>query len=176
MRTLCLIIGMTLLVAGGAGCELPAQLVFSPDGTHAAWRVGDQAHLLDGDGKPLRPLGRSIGGFAWSADSQTLYFATATESAPPGHDVPAMSIERQWLDPVGPPASTQASTETTIVPAMPATATATTVATTAPATQAGGPDSAAIVQMLRGDTATPLFRLDWPVWHMALSPDGAWLA
>ncbi|MGH7213908.1 MAG: hypothetical protein ACREIT_04015, partial [Tepidisphaeraceae bacterium] len=71
---------------------------------------------------------------------------------------------------------TQASTETTTVPAMPATATATTVATTAPATQAGGPDSAAVVQMLRGDTATPLFRLDWPVWHMALSPDGAWLA
>jgi len=67
------------LFFAGAGCNLPAQMSFSPDGKHIAYRVDDQMHLLNESGKPLARLGRSIGGMAWSKDASTLYFVAASE-------------------------------------------------------------------------------------------------
>src|SRR5512146_1783968 len=62
-----------------AGCEVPAQIYWSPDGTRAAYvpTAGSEsaAALIDEQGKVLAALGKSVGGFAWSADSKQLYYA-----------------------------------------------------------------------------------------------------
>lgn len=60
-----------------AGCNLPAQLVWSPDGTRAVYRVGADAYLVEHTGRVIEQLGPSTGGYAWSGDGKRLYYATA---------------------------------------------------------------------------------------------------
>ena len=62
-----------MLIALTAGCRLPAQIVWSPDGSSAAYRIEDKAYLIDSTGKVTAPLGTVVGGLAWSNDSKTLY-------------------------------------------------------------------------------------------------------
>lgn len=64
---------LMVILAAVSGCKLPSQMVWSPDGSAAAYRVDDRTTLIDADGKVITSLGASIGGFAWSADSKTLY-------------------------------------------------------------------------------------------------------
>ncbi len=63
-----------------AGCEIPAQTYWSPDGTRAAYvapsNPDSPAMVIDDKGSIVANLGQSIGGFAWSSDSKRLYFAT----------------------------------------------------------------------------------------------------
>lgn len=60
-----------------AGCNLPAQLVWSPDGSRAVYRVGADAYLVEHTGRVIEQLGPSTGGYAWSGDGKRLYYATA---------------------------------------------------------------------------------------------------
>src|SRR6266704_126118 len=43
-----------LMVISSLGCEIPAQMVWSPDGTHAAYRCGNTAYLINEQGNVLR--------------------------------------------------------------------------------------------------------------------------
>jgi hypothetical protein len=156
-----------LIVAGliGLGCEVPAQIVWSPDGARAAYRSGNTAFLLDDKGTVLQPLGTSMGGFAWSADGKSLYFASAANAAVVPAGASRTSLHPEWL---GPP-----NNPTTEPVADPATGPATQCATD----QSAESQSVTTVSVLRNGKTTALFRLaDVIVWHLQLSPNGQWLA
>jgi hypothetical protein len=143
------LIPMTGLVVMSAlvGCDVPAQIVWSPDGSHAAYRSGGNAFLLNQQGTVLQPLGSSVGGFVWSTDSKSLYFAA--DDADRNSPTP---LQMQWLGPAGD-------------------------STTQPATESAEPKTVTAVSVLNDGKAKPLFRLaDVIVWHLQLSPDGQWLA
>lgn len=143
----CQLLLLAILSPSAGGCEFPAQMVFSPDGSRAAWRCGENVWLIDADGNVLRPLGESIGGYAWSSDSKTLYFATITPGA-----TPATPVHRGWL-----PAFVSDDP------------------TTQPASNAS-PVTATVHRLSEADPA-PLFSVAGEmVLHMQLSPDGQWLA
>lgn len=74
-----------------AGCTAPAQIHWSPDGTAAAYAYREQAVVIDAEGAVLSKLGKSVGGFAWSADSKTLYFAATTDQPET-----AITVESRW--------------------------------------------------------------------------------
>jgi dipeptidyl aminopeptidase/acylaminoacyl peptidase len=65
---------------------------WSPDGKRAAYVTGEQTYLIDEQGNVLRKLGGGLGGAAWSADSQTLYYAARAED-----NAPTTHPEHRWL-------------------------------------------------------------------------------
>jgi hypothetical protein len=141
---------LTCLLA--AGCEIPAQTFWSPDGTRAAYlsTVKDQARavLIDEQGKVVTELGTSTGGFVWSADSRRLYFATVGKR--PQGDRP-FEVGRVWTTAEPEPAAN--------------------------AEEAKDADACLIINVLENGQVTPLFWLDRHLaWHLRLSPDGKWLA
>jgi hypothetical protein len=141
----------SILIAAIAGCDVPAQIVWSPDGTQAAYRSGTAAFLLNEQGVVLQPLGETVGGFAWSSDSKSLYFAATDEDD--GGSAALTPINLQWLGPTNDPATRPA---------------------TGPAIE---PKSLVGVNQFRDGKTIPLFHLsDVSVWHLQLSPDGNWLA
>ncbi len=147
--TKCLTLALLLICAG---CRVPAQIVWSPDGATAAYRIEDRAYLIDAGGKIVTSLGTVLGGFAWSADSKTLYFASSSELA----------------DPVVAPDTAWSSPERPIQPPEPA------APTTAPTSR---PTKFVEVQALAGGKATSLVKFAaGDAMHMALSPDQKWLA
>ncbi len=139
-----------------AGCELPAETFWSPDGTKAAYMppsgANGEAMVFDENGKILAKLGPSLGGFAWSPDSRSLYFATAVDDPA---KLPKTKILRNWAN-------------------------SDSAASTQPATQPAQEDkekSHSLVSSLRDGKVTPLIGLPAEiVWYMTLSPDGKWLA
>lgn len=146
-----------MLLACGAGCEIPAQTFWSPDGARAAYipSSGSQAQaiIIDATGAIVDTLGRSTGGCAWSADSRTLYFAVGSGSRARGSPSRVLT---QWLPPklhYEQPATRPAKDE---------------------------PDAfgQVVVSAWRDGRREELFRLDegWAVWYMLVSPDGEWLA
>ena len=83
------------------GCTAPAQMHWSPDGTAAAYCYRDRAVVVDEAGAILSQLGKSDGGFVWTADSKTLYYATETDAADN-----AVDVDTRWSA-TAPTASTQ---------------------------------------------------------------------
>jgi hypothetical protein len=155
-----------VVLALTAGCDIPAQIVWCPDGSRAAYRSDNAAFLLDQKGVVLRTLGNSTGGFAWSADSKSLYFAAAVDDL----HTPPTPINLQWLGPAD-HSATQASVSTSQVGVA---ATQTAASATASSAQ---PKSMTVVSVLFDGNAKPLFRVaDTILWYLTLSPDGQWLA
>jgi hypothetical protein len=150
-----LVLPVILLGLALIGCDVPAQVVWSPDGSQAAYRSGTAGFLLNEQGIVLQPLGQTVGGFAWSSDSKSLYFAATAEN---DLDSPALTpINFQWLGPTNDPATRPAANS--------------------PAGPAIEPKAVVAVNLLRDGKTTPLFHLrDVSVWHLQLSPDGNWLA
>lgn len=134
-----------------AGCHLPAQVAWSPDGKLAGYRVGEQAYVIDENGKELAKLGQSGGGFAWTADSKTLYFAA--DRAGDGEAKPKATVAgTRWVG--------KAATQ----PAQ-------------PATQPAEPGEAPVsVFSWTNGKIEPHFGLAETVLYMELSPDQKWLA
>ncbi len=69
------------LLGGVAGCEPAAQVAWAPDGSRAAYFVPTTgnplpgvSYLLDSGGKVTGELGQTFGSFAWTTDSETVYF------------------------------------------------------------------------------------------------------
>jgi hypothetical protein len=133
-----------------AGCRVPAQIVWSPDGKTAAYRVEDKAYLVDSTGKLGAPLGTVAGGMAWSADSKTLYYAMSAKLANP-----IVKPDTIWQ-------SMPEAPEPTSAPA------------TAPASQ---PAKFVELEAFAKNKATALARFAaGDALYMALSPDQKWLA
>jgi hypothetical protein len=155
-------VGRLMQLLGGAvmlalvGCDVPAQIVWSPDGSQAAYRAGSTALLLNEQGIVLQPLGASSGGFVWSADSKSLFVAAGEHAGEQAGDQIGNTptpLHLEWLGPVDDPAARP---------------------TTKPADE---PKSITAVNVLKDGKVTPLFRLaDDTVWYLQLSPDGQWLA
>jgi len=142
---------VTVLVC--VGCRVPAQIVWSPDGTTAAYRIEDRAYLIDATGKVGTSLGTVLGGFAWSADSKTLYYANNAELANP-----IVVADDAWRSPERPIKASDA-------------------ATTQPAVPTSQPSKFVDVQAFAGGKATSLVKFaGGDALHMALSPDQNWLA
>jgi len=131
-----------------AGCEIPAQTFWSPDGTKAAYAAPSDkdspAMMIDESGKVLANLGESSGGFAWSADSKRLYFTRS------GRDTDTkIELKGEWLN-VSPEE----------IPAA-----------------ENNEDNPFTICVYENNKATPLFTIDrGPAWYMAISPDQNWLA
>ena len=97
---------MAVCLAAAGGCTPTAHLSWSPDGAHGAYFVPTAGkllpgvgYLIDAGGKTTGRLGPTFGSFAWSADSQTVYFG-GYDNTPPANDM----AERGWLvDPQQPP-------------------------------------------------------------------------
>jgi dipeptidyl aminopeptidase/acylaminoacyl peptidase len=97
---------MAVCLAAAGGCTPTAHLSWSPDGAHGAYFVPTAGkllpgvgYLIDAGGKITGRLGPTFGSFAWSADSQTVYFG-GYDNTPPANDM----AERDWLvDPQQPP-------------------------------------------------------------------------
>jgi hypothetical protein len=85
------------------GCANPAQFVWSPDGSRAAYSCAGKAYLVAADGAVLQTLGDSAGGMAWTRDGQRLYFATAIrplkDSSPDNApaDAPPAAVKDGWF-------------------------------------------------------------------------------
>jgi hypothetical protein len=84
------------------GCHIPAQLAWSPDGSRAAYRVGQTAYVIDKDGAVLEKLGASPGGFAWSGDGKRLYYASAFDEETNPKPVPTVVDRDLFQGPVPP--------------------------------------------------------------------------
>jgi len=85
-RSVAIVMFVAALACAG-GCKTPAYLVWSPDGTRAVYFNDSLARLIDENGNVIKPLGMATGGFAWSADSTTLYAALLAD-AETGQPVP----------------------------------------------------------------------------------------
>ena len=136
-------------VLGLSGCSYPAQLVWSPDGSRAAYRVGADAYLVEHTGRVVTKLGASTGGFAWSADGGRLYYALArrAEGDEEGDLPPVRSpVRPEWLAGPRPPFEPTDKGDT------------------------------AEVHVLDGGRPRRLCGLAGQVLHLSLSPDEAWLA
>jgi hypothetical protein len=132
-----------------AGCNLPARMVWSPDGAMAAYCVEGKSYLIDDRGRLVGALGESMGGFAWPEDSQSLYFATKRADQ---DETPLAEVRRDWL------------------------AGARSTATRITANKNTSPPVASVINVWRAGEAKPLFALPAAVWRLELSPDGRWLA
>jgi hypothetical protein len=135
-----------------AGCEIPAQTFWSPDGSHAAYVAPANrecpAMLIDDAGKVLANLGPSTGGFAWSNDSKRLYFATVGCNADAKTE---FETRLNWLN--------------------------TTNADDAPPDGDDNDKKGLTVSAYQDGKTTPLFWLGrGHASHMILSPDQNWLA
>ncbi len=134
------------------GCRVPAQVVWSPDGAAAAYRVEDRAYLIDAGGKVVSTLGTVLGGFAWSADSKTLYYANNSDQA---DRIGALDLA--WRSPDRP------AKQMLILPA-----------TTEPTSR---PTKYVDVCSFADGKSTSLAKFaGGDAMHMALSPDQKWLA
>jgi len=156
IRNLLLLITTAFLV----GCNTPGQVFWSPNGQSCAYFTGEShsAFVLDSDGAIKMPLGASNGGFAWSADSQILFFA----SADPIQATLPDTLDKSWPFP-------------TAADLAPTTAPASRPATTGPSTQEEVP-VATLMQYTAGKLE-PLASLgNCKVVYMLLSPDQNWLA
>jgi hypothetical protein len=124
-------------------------MFWSPDGSRAAYRIENRGYLLDENGTVLADLGDSSGGFAWSADSKALYYATVENTRP---DAPPATIKYDWLP--NPPALT------------------------APVTQPLEPAKYPTLHLSSDGKSTALFFLPYPtpIWYLLISPDQNWLA
>jgi hypothetical protein len=143
------IAGLLFLTIVGSGCSAPAQIHWNPDGTAAAYAYRGQAMVVDADGAVLSKLGKSEGGFAWSADGKTLYYAAVTDNADN-----VIEIGTQWVK-----ESTDAGARTP----------------TAPSTRPEGQIVELSTWSNRKSTPLVKFRADAVV-YMILSPDQEWLA
>ena len=149
------------ILAFATGCDLPAQIEWSPDGSSSAYCNGDQVMLLDEKGKFVAPFGNSTGGLAWSADSKHLYAAVYVDR--PDTTQPATT------QPAAQPNTTQSTSEATTQPATTKPAT-----TQAASTQ---PDTTALIYDLHDGTHTTIATIPGEhIVYLRLSPDGRWLA
>lgn len=135
-----------------AGCEVPAQVWWSPDGSRAAYIMPTGEHatamVIDSEGKPLAMLGKSSGGAAWSADSSRLYVATVGNRPP---QMPAVEVSPKWLNAVEERENLELDVEQG--------------------------DQVQMVSVWSEGHLAPLATLGGRVvLHMKLSPDGEWLA
>jgi len=141
-----LLLGLALL----AGCERCGQIVWTADGSRAAWYSGEPANtaaIIDAQGKILSELGPSLGGFAWSADGQNLYFTSLQPSEPVYIDPSMLEVESAASLPASAPANTHDQTAGTSV------------------------------RRYTSKENKPLFYLPGlKVLHLLLSPDQNWLA
>ncbi len=79
-----LICGIGVLLATlSVGCQSPAMILWSPDGSAGAYHIDNTAFLIDSTGKATAPLGSVLGGSVWTADSKTLYYVASTNPANP---------------------------------------------------------------------------------------------
>lgn len=133
------------------GCHLPAHMVWSPDGSKVAWRVGEQAFLLDDQGKPLAELGKGMAAFAWSKDSQTLYHVVAAENE---SAIVPTEIIPDWCD------DTELDTAK------------------GPSTQPTTSESPhySVLRSIKGGEVKTLAALPFGAWYMVASSEGTWLA
>lgn len=145
-----------LLLVGllAVGCEIPSQMVWSPDGSRAVYlsTVHDKSRavVMDEEGKIVSELGLSTGGFAWSADSQRLYYATA---GPKPQGKPPFEQGKDWR---------------ATVPGQ---------KTSDEAAKNSDEQEIQLISVWDHGQITPLFWIDPEmVWHMQLSPDQKWLA
>jgi len=135
-----------------AGCEIPAQTFWAPDGSRAAYlpTSGPDTTLsiIDDTGNVLANLGPTAGGFAWSNDSKRLYFATL--GCAPKADG-GFETQYTWLN----------ADETDDNPPD------------------NDPDQkrGLTLNLWQDNKTTPLFWLERPTaWYLTLSPDQNWLA
>lgn len=133
-----------------AGCERCGQIVWTADGKRAAWYSGEpdnMAAVIDEHGKILTDLGSSLGGFAWSADGQSLYYT----SREPSEVIP---IEQSMLE------------------AKPAT----TRPASAPSQQDDDSSGTSIGRYTNTENQLLFFLPKLKVLNLLLSPDENWLA
>ncbi|MCC6423858.1 MAG: PD40 domain-containing protein [Phycisphaerales bacterium] len=143
---------LSFLLALGllAGCQRCGQIVWTADGARAAWYSGEPANsaaVIDDKGNILAELGPSMGGFAWSADGQRLFF-TSLEPSPPTPIDSAMSD-------VDPPA-TQPTTDTQ--------------------DESKDPKGTTVAQFADGHHQPLFFLPNLKIVYLMLSPDQNWLA
>jgi hypothetical protein len=136
-----------------AGCEIPAQTYWSPDGMRAAYvpssGVAVPAAVIDAQGNVIARLAPAVGGFAWSSDSKKLYFVSIV---PKPQNLAPTPIQRGWANVPGeqPIAATQPE---------------------------DNKEESVIVNLWDGSRITPLFNVPRGVpYTMALSPDQNYLA
>lgn len=187
-RLLLVCLGAALL---SAGCSIPAQLAWSPDGSKAAYRVGDRAYLVDDQGHFLADLGTSMGGFAWANDGQALYYAnTIPDTSRAGEAAPLAPASGHGLDAavLGPGQPGYASPPPVAPEPLPPERRLTTDIETdwfaGPAPTPRDPQfnsgdetpSVSTVRVWRGEQPEDLFQLPDPVVYLQLSPDQQWLA
>jgi hypothetical protein len=134
-----------------AGCEIPAQTYWSPDGSKAAHvapsNPNSPAVLINDAGAIVANLGQSIGGFAWSADSNRLYFANTgcNPNANTGFETQGAWLNAAEADDDTPPDNNEKNGLT--------------------------------VSVWQDGKTTPLFWIDrGAASYMALSPDQNWIA
>jgi hypothetical protein len=186
-RLLLACLGAALLT----GCSMPAQLTWSPDGSRAAYRVGDRAYLIDDQGHFVGDLGTSAGGFVWSNDGQALYFANAVpdttragETAPIGPEA-GHGLSNAVMGPGQPGYASPPPVGP--VPVEPERRLPTKIQTgwlvgptptpRDPQFNPGGDTpTVSTVRVWRGEQAEDLFSLPDPVVYLQLSPDQQWLA
>lgn len=70
------VVGLTALLLAG-GCRVGEVMVWSPDGSRAAVRVGDQLCLMDPAGKVSAPVESNVTVAAWLPDGQSLVLVRA---------------------------------------------------------------------------------------------------
>ena len=149
------------------GCEIPSQIVWSPDGKRAAYlstvhEKPNSVAVLDEKGAIVAKLGPATGGLAWSADSKRLYFSSV-QTAPTG--AKPFEIREGWAnaaDALPPEATTRPSKE---------------LPKAADPQQPGEEKDEAVISVWEDGAARPLFWLEsTTIWHLRLSPDQKWLA
>lgn len=131
------------------GCDYPAQMHWSPDGSRAAYFGGDanmHSFLIDEHGKILADLGQSTGGLAWAHDGHALYFG----GMEPQPQSPPTRVDRRWLPEAAIPAPNQ---------------------------QQEKDPTQVTVSRWRDGKSEELFRLDEDIlWYLIASPEGRWIA
>lgn len=151
-------LGLLALLTLLAGCDVPASLVWSPDGSKAAYSVDTRGYVLDRQGKVLNELDIApLGGYAfgWSADSATLYYAgTSRPDAAAVRAMPRDAPAWTWLDPPERPADGRG----------------------APAVAAAGATTLQVVGRWRDGFVPPACEAVGSTVRVRPSPDGKWLA
>ena len=139
-----------------AGCKTPAQTLWAPGGSKAAFIPSDGGKLMifDDTGKVISTLNNTGGGLAWTRDSSRLYCAQQYAT---NVTVPAVETVNHLKN---------VDAETTALTTRPA-------GDAAPAAE----DQQAVIGAWQDGKFTGLLSLgNQVVCHMALSPDQNWLA
>ncbi|MBV8780173.1 MAG: hypothetical protein JO353_02140 [Phycisphaerae bacterium] len=181
-----LVLGILFLANG---CDLPAQIEWSPDGATAAYRKGDQLAIFDAKGHIFSSVSnqKNGGGMAWTPDSKSLYvaadandeagFVTMGSTAPLAQSMLAapLAINRAWC-------AGSACADSACADSAPTTAQSTTHPATHPATQpATGPatqpsQDSVILEYTSNHSWQSLARLPGQrVIYLRVSADGRWL-